>query len=393
MKQFDSNTLPPYSFQQEAVDSILKAFDENDKTHAVMACGTGKTRVCLWVAERLNAKRIVVFVPSLALINQLLHEWLEVTHWTDVSCMAICSDETVTKDVDIFVADPKECPFPVTTNPKEVRRYLKKKSSGVQIVFCTYHSSGVLAAGMMHCPPFDLCIFDEAHKTAGSSERAFSIALSDENVPSKKKLFVTATPLHYDVYHHDKIGENKLIYSMDSKKFYGPRAYTLTFRQAVNLGIISDYKVMIPIIVRSKLKNYPKISGEEMNEQAIALQKAIKNHEISKIITFHQSISDAGKFSHYLTYTNQLPGFTCLHVNSMMAVSHRTEEMQRFKTKKKALISNARCLTEGTNVPAVDMVAFLNRKHSKIDIIQSIGRAMRKHPGKIFGYVFFAFVC
>lgn len=383
----------PYPHQEKAVQAILETFKTHERTHAIMACGTGKTHVCLWVAERLNAKRIVVFVPSLALIHQLLHEWMANTSWDpkNVSCMAVCSDPGVAEGLDIFRLDPSECNFPVSTSSVEVHRFLKKKISdkqAVRIVLCTYHSAHVLAAGISGCDPFDLSIFDEAHRTTGIYDRNFSIPLSDKNVPAKKRLFVTATPKHYDIHRRNKEGESKLVYSMDSKKHYGPRAYTLSFRQAVNLNIISDYRILIPIIITDTLHKRSKNLGENLDEKIVALQKSVEQHDISKIITFHQSISDAKTFSYYLNQSQELDEYGCFHVNCMMPVSNRNEIMSNFRNQQKTLISNARCLTEGTNIPAVDMVAFFNQKRSKIDIVQAIGRVMRKHENKKKGYVF-----
>lgn len=118
----------PRNYQEDAIKSILKIFKKHNRTHIVMACGTGKTRVGLWIAERMKARRIVVFAPSLALISQLMHEWFAVTKWAKVSCLAVCSDETVTKGMDSFVLNPEDCDFPVTTDAKLVRKFLKEKS-------------------------------------------------------------------------------------------------------------------------------------------------------------------------------------------------------------------------------------------------------------------------
>jgi predicted helicase len=125
--------------------------------------------VSLWTAERLNVTRAVIFVPSLALINQLMQEWLSITTWPIVNCLAICSDESVTRGTDQIVLNPKECDFPVTTDALKVHQFLKKEKAGVTLVFCTYHSSHVLAEGMKGVKPFALGIFDEVHKTAGKN--------------------------------------------------------------------------------------------------------------------------------------------------------------------------------------------------------------------------------
>ncbi len=237
----------PYTHQIEAVEAILTALQNHDRAHLVMACGTGKTRVALWAAEALSPKRVVVFVPSLALISQFIKEWRSVTVWQEIAYLAICSDETVRHAMDDhLVLDPTACDFPVTTDPVVVRRFLEKPSTGVQLVFCTYHSSVVLAEGMQGCEPFDVGIFDEAHKTVGN--QTFGLALEDAQLPIKKRCLMTATPKHYDVQNTSTTGESRLVYSMDNEALYGPRAYTLSFRKAIDLGLISDYKIIISVV-------------------------------------------------------------------------------------------------------------------------------------------------
>lgn len=372
-----------YPFQEKAVTSILEQFKTQDRTHAVMACGTGKTRVCLWVAERMLVKNIVVFAPSLALIAQLIHEWLLVSSWEKVDCLAICSDETVTRGTDNFILNPSECDFPVTTDPDTIHQFLVKPSTAVKIIFCTYHSSGVLAKSLKRAPTFELGIFDEAHKTTGDNH--FSLAISNINVPIEKRLFVTATPRHYDIHHRDKDGEHRLIYSMDSEKDYGSRAFTFSFREAINLGVIADYKIMISLISSQTNLNAKTLLEEEI----IALHKAIeKDKKISKIISFHKTIEEAYHFTTHVRDSELLPKFKSLHISGAIPTAMRRHTMQYFKEAKSAVISNARCLIEGIDVPAVDMVAFLSAKHSKIDIVQAVGRAIRKVPGKIHGYIF-----
>jgi superfamily II DNA or RNA helicase len=374
----------PRSYQQEAVEQVLNIFKQNARTHIVMACGTGKTRVALWVAEQLNVKNIVVFVPSLALINQFMQEWLKVTIWPRVSCLAVCSDETVTHGIDSIIVDPSECNFPVTTQPAEIYQFLKNATNAVRIVFCTYHSSAALSEGLQGCQPFEFGVFDEAHRTAGNSY--FRLAIDNEAVPIKKRLFMTATPKHCNINKKNEAGEAKLAYSMDSEALYGPRAYTLSFRKAINLGIITDYKIMISVVSAQ----HGLVIAPELDGKIVALKKAaLKDPNIAKIITFHKTIEEAYSFSiHIQDKHDALLDFTSLHVSSLMPTHFRKNIMRIFQESGKSIISNARCLTEGIDVPAIDMVAFLNAKKSKIDIVQAIGRTMRKAPGKTYGYVF-----
>ena len=384
LKKESQPAVYPYPYQEEAISAVLNTFETEDRTNLVMACGSGKTLVSLWVAERIKAKRIVVFVPSLALIAQLLKEWLKATSWDNVSYLALCSDESVVHSLDSIVLNPEECDFPVTTNAEEVALFLKeKKGRGVKIVFCTYHSGSVLAEAIKGQSPLDLGIFDEAHKTTGNNY--FGLALLDKNVPIKKRLFMTATPRHYDVNQKNKDGESKLVFSMNDGSLYGTRAYTLSFRKAIELGIIVDYKIIVSVV---ESKNH--LSEQtELEEKVVGLQKAIEElPNISKIITFHSTIENAYHFREHIKANHAFSKYPCFHVSGILPTHTRTKIMQDFYQTKRSIITNARCLSEGIDAPAVDMVAFLNKKSSKIDIVQSIGRAMRKSPGKTCGHIF-----
>ena len=127
-------------------------------------------------------------------------------------------------------------------------KFLNADFEGAKIIFSTYQSARVVAEGMDKNDPFELGIFDEAHKTAGREGVNFSFALKDENLPISKRLFMTATPRHYDVHRKDKEGDAKLVYSMDVPEVYGPLSHKLSFAEAARRGIITDYKVVIPII-------------------------------------------------------------------------------------------------------------------------------------------------
>jgi superfamily II DNA or RNA helicase len=389
----------PVLHQQEALDTILPAFKEHDRVTALMACGTGKTLVALWVAEGMNCRKILVLVPSLALLRQTLHEWLKETHWQGLSYLCVCSDSSVAKDVDDVIVRQSDLDFPVTTDSATVRDFLARESEGVKVVFSTYQSSRVVAGGMTENEAFELGIFDEAHKTAGKVGVNFSFALTDDNLRINKRLFLTATPRHYDINHKDKEGEAKLVYSMDVPEIYGSVVYQLSFAEAARRQIICDYKVIISVVTSEMVNNELLRRGEVIVEgdiikarhvaNQIALKSAVEKHDIRKIFTFHRSVSSAKAFvseggegirSHLLE-------FEAFHVNGEMSTAKREKLMLAFRLATQAVMSNARCLTEGVDVPAVDMVAFLTPKRSRVDIVQATGRAMRKSPGKTTGYV------
>jgi superfamily II DNA or RNA helicase len=389
----------PLPHQTEALENIIPALERHDRVTTVMACGTGKTLVALWTAERLKCKNVLVLVPALALLRQTLHEWLDETSWERVSYLCVCSDPTVEKDPDGLIVRQSDLDFPVSTDSETVKEFLSQEFDGVKIVFSTYQSARVVAAGMDKSSPFDLGILDEAHKTAGKEGANFSFALKNENLPLSKRLFMTATPRHYDVRHKDKEGDSRLVYSMDVPEVYGPIVHKLAFAEAAQRNIICDYKVIISVItsdmVNAELlqRGEVLVDGDPIKAQhvanQIALQKAVETYDVRKIFTFHRTVESAKAFTGTGSrgISNHLPTFATYHVSGAMNTAFRESLMKEFREAETALMSNARCLTEGINVPAVDMVAFLSPKRSRVDIVQATGRAMRKDEAKTIGYV------
>jgi superfamily II DNA or RNA helicase len=389
----------PLPHQAEALDEILPALRQNDRATALMACGTGKTLVALWVAEHTGARNVLVLVPSLALLRQTLHEWARETSWGSFASLCVCSDPSVKPDTDEIILRSSDLDFPVTTDASQVREFLVHGYDGVKLVFSTYQSAHVVAAGMKRGDAFDLAIFDEAHKTAGRQGVHFSFALNDINLAIRKRLFLTATPRHYDVRKRDDEGDARLVYSMDAPEVYGPVAHKLTFAEAARRGIICRYKVIISVVTSDMVTDHLLRHGEVIVKgdaikarhvaNQLALQAAIEKHGVSKIFTFHRSVASAAAFTSDGSegIANHLSGFDAFHINGSMPTSERENIMSEFRAASCAVISNAKCLTEGVDVPAVDMVAFLTPKRSRVDIVQATGRAMRKARGKTTGYV------
>jgi predicted helicase len=305
---FTPKRKEPRPHQLEALEAMLAGVGEHDRVTAVMACGTGKTLVSLWLAERRNAKRVLVLVPSLALIRQTLHEWLKETSWERLKFIAVCSDPTVTQGVtDALVVHQRDLDFPVTTEVGEVREFLLAPRDGVRIVFSTYQSARVVGEAMQGMDAFDLGIFDEAHKTAGREGANFAFALQDRNVQITKRVFLTATPRHYDVRKRDKEGDKALVYSMDQPAIYGPIVYILSFAEAARRGIICNYKVIISVVTSEMINAELLSRGEVIVEggvvrartvaNQIAIQKACQAHDLRKVFSFHRSVASARDFT------------------------------------------------------------------------------------------------
>ncbi len=390
----------PQPFQRKAVADIIRVLRTGNRATALMACATGKTFVGLWVAETLKAHSVLVLVPSLALVRQTLERWLrEIAVPCEYVC--VCSDQTVAEGADELVVKPSDLYFNVTTTPKELRGFLRRQTNAVKLVFSTYQSSAVVAEAAAGLPPFAFGVFDEAHRTAGRVGMNFALALDDQRLPIKKRLFLTATPRHYNVDAKDKFGDAKLVFSMDATETYGPVAHRLPFSAAAKLGVITDYKVVISEVTSEMVTNellrrgIVNVAGHAIKARQvanqIALSAAIKRFGVSKIFTFHSSVRAAESFtdSGPEGLVTHLSDFSTLHINGEMTTAYRGRLMREFKAARRAVISNARCLTEGVDVPAVDMVAFMSPRRSVVDIVQATGRAMRLSPetGKQFGYV------
>ncbi len=392
----------PRPHQQAAITDIAAVLATEDRATAIMACGTGKTLVGLRVAEAMEPRTVLVLVPSLALLSQALADWSRDNTWgTRFEYLCVCSDPSVAQAVDEWTVRSTETPFPVQTDSKVVREFLCRPALGeVRVVFSTYQSAPIVAKGVPRGVAFDVAIFDEAHKTAGVGSGTFTFALEDRRLRIRKRLFLTATPRQIDIQRKDSEGEFRVV-SMDDQAVYGRRAHELSFARAVKAGIICDYKVIVSAVEPEEISatalrhGITLLKGDKHATQwvatQIAVQKAIRQTGAKKVITFHSRVEQAKRLASNSSKGIKLflPEFAVGHVNGSDPVAQRKEVLADFSSPRKQIVTNARCLTEGVNLPAVDMVVFCNPRKSKIDIIQAVGRAMRKprNSNKACGYV------
>ena len=392
----------PQPHQKEAVKKITAELQQASRTTAVMACGTGKTLVALWAAEAQEPKTVLVLVPSLALLSQTLPDWCKQSKWGDrFRYLCVCSDASVNQSAnnDDYELKQSDLEFTVTTDAKRVENFLAANQSGVNVIFSTYQSAEVVAAGLKGAA-IDFGVFDEAHKTTGPKEGLFAFGLSDKNILINKRLFLTATPRHYDLRKRNKDGDFITV-SMSDEKMYGRVSYRLSFSAAVSAKIIVPYKVIISVSLNKDLDDEVLRTGSTLVRRnqiqakwvanQIALKRAIKKTSASKIITFHSRVKLAEEFAgaNAQGISEHVKSFDVFHVNGGQSASDRKGTLESFKAARRGLISNARCLTEGVDVPSVDMVAFVDPRKSKIDIAQAAGRAMRqsKATNKKLGYI------
>ena len=393
--------LAPDPYQLVALANIRNHLESHDRGSVVMACGTGKTLVALWAVEQSKAKSILVLLPSLTLLQQTLSEWSAHNSWGNkFSYLCVCSDPQVDLKNDEIEIDTTDVPFKIDTDPEIVKRFLAQENGKKKLVFSTYQSSQVVSQATKGEYTFDIGVFDEAHKTTGVADGRFALALKDENISIKKRLFFTATPKHYDIRKRNQEGEFKF-FSMDDESVYGSRAHTLSFSQAADQGIICPYKVVVTLIDKQQVDDFALKNGITLIEgdavkakwvaSQVAISSAIKHTNAKKIITFHSRVKTASDFASDENYGIKkfLTGFDVFHVHGKQRSNERKDTISKFKSSSSSLITNAKCLTEGVDVSAVDMVAFVDPRHSKIDIAQAVGRAMRKPRGgnKQLGYI------
>ena len=425
--------------QQEAFDDVINGFKTSDRGKLIMACGTGKTFTALKIAEEIAGTegRVLYLVPSISLLSQAMREWSDqrgVPH----SYVGICSDTRAgdtTEDSSI-----QELKIPVTTNPSEISRALHKQDTGkMTVVFCTYQSLPLIEEVQNSgAPPFDIIFCDEAHRTTGVDKPGdktspFVLVHDADRIRANKRLYMTATPRLYTENARKKAADyNVEVFSMDDEDKYGPQFHRLPFSKAVELGELSDYKVAIFGIseheVNAKLAGNTGKYGSEINindaTRIIGCWRALQNPEnkkkddetlrpLKRVIAFTNRIDESKALAHYWNNIiddalEKLPedehptNFLCEteHVDGTVHALNRKTRLDWLKNENGSdsnddsdgetvcrILSNARCLSEGIDVPALDAVIFYKPRKSHIDVVQAVGRVMRKAPGKQFGYV------
>lgn len=385
----------PRPHQQVAIEAAQKHFAVESRGRMIMPCGTGKSLTAFWIARALDAKSIIVAVPSLALIRQSLLDWTReyLAHGEEPQWLVVCSDESTGKlEQDEFVGETYDLGIPTTTQSEDIVPFLRKRT-GRRIMFTTYQSSGALANAAREAGvKIDLAILDEAHKTVGVKSKAFATLLSDTSIPVRRRLFMTAT---------ERVlrGESDDVFSMDDEAVYGQRFHQLTFKDAIAQKIISDYRILTITVSDESIRamisenRLIDVKGDETEAQAlaaaIALRRAFHEHRIAHAISFHRSIKAASDFCDRQAVLDSAvqPRLASMHVSSKKSSGERAELMRAFVTESRALMTNARCLTEGVDVPAIDCVLFADPKQSVVDIVQAAGRALRSYPGKQYGYI------
>lgn len=375
----------PRDYQEEAIKSCIKGLAATSRGKLILPCGAGKTLTALWINERLQSSKTLVLVPSLALLAQFKSVWREhESRRTRFFC--VCSEKDIAAD-DEPSFKIEEIAALVTTDPKEIRKLIQQSDEPL-VVYGTYQSSRKIAEALKGTKlSFDLTICDEAHRTAGSKKGVFATVHSN-SIRSHKRLYMTATPRIVSEILQEKLDQKyQYLADMNNESIYGPEFYRMNFSEAIEKGILVDYHIVVVGVSDLEVQNAI-ISRKWISENATiediaqnyALQKAVDKYGITHAITFHASISRAQTFKdRHEQFFGHMKAF---HINGSYSSAERIRILDDFACAPLGAISNARCLTEGVDLPAIDAVMFCDSKTSRTDIVQAAGRALRKDKNK-----------
>ncbi len=334
-----------------------------------------------------------MFVPSLALLRQFKDDWKkQESSASDYFC--ICSERDIDSASDSAETHIYELASMVTTDEKLVARLVKAAKPNT-IIYSTYQSSPILAKALKRSKKvLDLIVCDEAHRTAGSKvESSFSLVLDDRKIPARKKIFMTATPRIVGEAVKARLGDDydQILADMDNEDDYGRQLYRMSFAEAIKQEILVDYRVIAVGVSDNALNRAVKerrfAKGTTIDEIAnhYAVEKVMREYQVGHVVSFHSTVKKASDFAD--RHSAVFPKTDAFHVNGAQATSVRLGLLQEFKNASRAIITNARCLTEGVDAPKIDCVYFSDSRNSKIDIVQASGRALRRSDGKKFGYI------
>ena len=417
--------------QKKALNDIVEGLRDHDRGKLIMACGTGKTLTALHIAETIAGAsgRVLVCAPSISLLAQVMREWTVETRELGQP-FVVCSDVQVGRRTasaaDADAAAGYDLVIPPTTNPQRLADAIAAAPEvGQTVIFCTYQSLSVIQeAQELGMPEFDLAVCDEAHRTtgvtrAGDDPSHFVLIHDAAAIRARKRLYMTATPRIYltgSKTRARKAGAD--YYSMDEESTYGPELHRLTFHEAVEQKLLADYKVLVLAVNQArvarrfadvlkdpdhKLDDAAKIVGclnglaktpgpdqasgflpeDQPMRRAVAFANTIKASKVVTELVAHAQVEDRAGLADRVSVEAS-------HVDGTDGVLTRSERLAWLGGESPGqcrVLSNARCLTEGIDVPALDAVLFLQPRKSQIDVVQAVGRIMRKVEGKEFGYV------
>lgn len=416
----------------------------------IMACGTGKTFTSLRIAENETGGRglVLFLVPSIALLGQTLRSWLQQA-LEPMMAVCICSDPQVSKQTeknDNDTTSVVDLALPASTDVpsivKQLQHARRHNAEGLTVVFSTYQSIDVISRAQQQLlketgdafGTFDMIICDEAHRTTGvtlkdETESAFVRVHNNDFLRAVRRIYMTATPRLYTDETKKRAEENSAVLcSMDDRSMYGDEIYRIGFGEAVKQELLSDYKVLIlavgekditPTLQNALTREDGTIDADDPSKLIgciNALSKKVLGADeefvkgsdplpMRRAVAFCSSIKASKAIANAFTDYKDLymedireedratmVDVVAHHVDGSMSATKRDEELMWLKEQPEnerecRMLTNARCLSEGVDVPSLDAVVFISPKNSQVDVVQSVGRVMRRSEGKKYGYI------
>ncbi|MFJ7593433.1 Helicase associated domain protein [Streptomyces sp. NPDC097617] len=394
--------------QLEAFKAAVRGLTHLPRVTMYSATGSGKTLTAMRVGEHFaELGNILVVVPSLNLISQTASHWAR--HSIIENMLGVCS---------LPPSQARTIRLPLTTDARRIAQHVAS-NTGPTVVFATYDSLPPLArAHKTHrLPPWSIVIIDEAHRSSGSSSKQWTAIHKDSAIPARRRFYMTATPRTWALPDPEKKRRRPTtgpqtapepLVSMDDPTIYGPVVYRLGLADAIDRGILADYRIVVPVINDEELREVLQrrgatqhIDGLRLSALQVSLLRAMATHKVRRVISFHSRIANAHQFSQTLpatvTAAARSTGIRKLWtypLHSRQPLNERNGRLAEFENVPLlsnrtrfpgavdgAVLSNVRVLGEGVDVPDADAVLFADPKSSPSDIIQALGRALRQPPG------------
>lgn len=419
--------------QRDALQAVIEGLADADRGKLIMACGTGKTFTGLSIAETIagKGKRVLFMVPSLALMSQTVREWKNDCQ-DGFTAFSACSDTKVGRnaDADSLDLNVHDLAFPATTDPERLARQVNDAPANeMTVVFSTYHSIDVLARAQKQygLPEFDLVICDEAHRTTGvtlkdEDDSNFVRIHSNDHVAAKKRLYMTATPRIFGDAAKRKADDHEAeLASMDDETKFGKDLFHRGFGWAVENELLTDYKVVVLAVdeglisttIQNRLKDGAELTLDDATK-IIGCYKALTKTDMAadleydpppmrRALAFCQTIAKSQIIEdEFAQVVEEYTGNELIedsrhlytevrHIDGSFNASAREEMLNWLKADAGdntcRILTNAKVLSEGVDVPALDAIMFMHPRKSQIDVVQSVGRVMRRAEGKKLGYV------
>ncbi|MGW4349016.1 Helicase associated domain protein [Streptomyces sp. NPDC004690] len=396
--------------QQQAVDSGARHLKKpGSRGHLVSACGTGKTLIALRTAEALGINHLLIAVPSRDLIGQ----WAQVAR-ADGRTEPLMAVSSLRAEKHPLLAEAGA----VSTGSGEYLAYwlARHKKATVFVTLDSLPRIEETQHSMFTAPVFDLLIVDEAHRTAGSWDKQWTMIHDNQRIRAERRLYLTATPYEWEAPRLTEVPHDhpqpkrtaatapvweapSLIASMDDVKTFGKRLHTYSHADAIDDGVLADYQLLIPTVTDTDLRTVltdPDLhtafgaNARRTTALHLAVLKAMTEHDLHHVIVYFQQVADAADFARQFPHTlrtlpeAERPAWTdtllVQSINGTHTPDQRTRILTRFEQADRAVITNAQVLSEGVDLPAVDGIVFADRTASVRRIVQALGRALRKPP-------------